>query len=189
MKTKSRTARRGLLAGGTWTIEHLKLIDAAPSPGSSADIHGHTASIAGSPARVLFTLARSGAPFSLFAAGLLGRDPAGDCIRAECSRLHIDTHHLGTTTRAATAFADAMTEQGSSRRTLFQSHGANALWTGNELHFSALNAKLFQLGTLPHLVALDQEDAAFGTRAAKLLATAHESGMKTSVHAGFHNGT
>ena len=74
-----------------------------------------------------------------------------------------------------------MTEQGHGRRTFFHARGANALWRGDDLDFKKINARIFHLGYLLLLDALDEPDARFGTKAARLLARAQAAGVKTSA--------
>jgi sugar/nucleoside kinase (ribokinase family) len=181
MKTNSSSSRRGLLAGGNWIVDQVKMIDALPHPERLANIRAQHTGTGGAPYNVLLNLARSGVHAPLFAAGLVGKDEAGAAILADCKKHKIDTKHLGVTSKAATSFTDVMTEQGSGRRTFFHSRGANALWTGDDLNFTRLKAKHFHLGYLLLLDALDAEDEKFGTKAAKLLAAATAAGMKTSV--------
>jgi sugar/nucleoside kinase (ribokinase family) len=74
-----------------------------------------------------------------------------------------------------------MTEQGHGRRTFFHARGANALWRGADLDFDRCPARIFHLGYLLLLDALDEPDSKFGTKAARLLAAAQQAGVKTSV--------
>jgi len=74
-----------------------------------------------------------------------------------------------------------MTELGSGRRTFFHARGANALWDGADLDFQKLNVRIFHLGYLLLLDALDKPDARLGTQAARLLARAQAAGVRTSV--------
>jgi sugar/nucleoside kinase (ribokinase family) len=74
-----------------------------------------------------------------------------------------------------------MTEQGHGRRTFFHARGANALWTAAGLDFKRSKARIFHLGYLLLLDALDEPDKTYGTKAARLLAEAHAAGLKTSV--------
>jgi sugar/nucleoside kinase (ribokinase family) len=74
-----------------------------------------------------------------------------------------------------------MTEQGDGRRTFFHARGANGLWNGQDLDFHRIKARIFHLGYLLLLDILDEPDAKFGTRAARLLAQAQAAGVKTSV--------
>jgi len=181
MKSKPSSTRRGLLAGGNWIIDHVKLIDALPQAGHLANIRAQHQGSGGAPYNVLLGLAQTGARFPLYGAGLVGKDAAGAAILADCKQHKIDTKHLGVTPKSPTSFTDVMTEAGSGRRTFFHSRGANALWAGDDLDLARLRAKHFHLGYLLLLDALDAEDAKFGTKAARLLASAVEAGMKTSV--------
>ena len=56
-----------------------------------------------------------------------------------------------------------MTERGNGRRTFFHARGANALWQGDDLDFKKLNARIFHLGYLLLLDALDEPDPRYGT--------------------------
>jgi len=181
MKAKPTPNRRGLLAGGTWMVDHVKLVDALPQPQRLASIRAVHTGPGGSPGNILTTLALSGAPFPLAGAGLVGKDDAGAAILANCKRRGIDTKHLASTPKATTAFTDVMTEATGGRRTFFHSRGANALWTGEDLDFTKHKAQWFHLGYLGLLDALDAPDGKFGTKAARLLAAAQAAGLKTSV--------
>jgi sugar/nucleoside kinase (ribokinase family) len=180
MKAQPSIKRRGLLAGGNWLIDHVKRIDALPQPECLANIRSTHQSGGGSPGNVLFSLAGCGVSFPLLAAGLVGKDAAGAWLQTECKRRKIDTKHLGATPAAATGFTDVMTEHGG-RRTFFHARGASALWTGDDLNFTKLKVKHFHLGHLMVLDALDAPDKTHGTKAAKLLASAVQAGVKTSV--------
>ena len=181
MKAQPSIKRRGLLAGGNWLIDHVKLIDALPQPECLANIRSTQQSGGGSPCNVLFSLAGCGVSFPLLAAGLVGKDAAGAWLLAECKRRKIDTKHLDATNVAATGCTDVMTEHASGRRTFFHYRGACALWTGDDLDFTKLKVKHFHLGHLMVMDALDAADKTYGTKAAKLLAAAVAAGVKTSV--------
>jgi sugar/nucleoside kinase (ribokinase family) len=182
MKTKpSAPARRGLLAGGNWIVDQVKIIDVWPQPEQLANILSQSQGTGGAPYNVLVDLARAGAPFPLWGAGLVGDDDLGRSILQTCRQYKINTQYLGKTQRAPTSYTDVMTEQKTGRRTFFHSRGANALWRGEDLDFRKIKARLFHLGYLLLLDALDQPDAKYGTRAARLLAEAQAAGLKTSV--------
>lgn len=181
MKNKLPPARRGLLAGGNWIIDQVKLIDVYPQPEQLGNIRGQSQGTGGAPYNVLIDLAKAGAPFPLFAAGLVGQDSLGRQILDDCRRHRIDARHLRVTPQAPTSYTDVMTEQCHGRRTFFHARGANALWRGDDLDFKQIPARLFHLGYLLLLDALDQPDRRFGTRAARLLASAQAAGLKTSV--------
>lgn len=181
MKAKPTLKRRGLLAGGNWLTDHVKMIDALPQPERLAQIRAHQQGGGGAPCNVLFSLAACGVSFPLYAAGLVGHDAPGNWLLAECKRRKIDTKNLGTTKDSATGFTDVMTEQPGGRRTFFHHQGASAKWTGEDLDFTKIKAKQFHLGHLLALAALDAPDRQFETKAARLLARAVEGGMVTSL--------
>jgi sugar/nucleoside kinase (ribokinase family) len=180
MKGKN-SSRRGLLAGGNWIIDQVKLVDLYPGREQLANIRGQSQGTGGAPYNVLLDLAKLGADFPLFGAGLVGKDALGELILEDCKRFRIDTRNLRATGEAATSYTDVMTEQENGRRTFFHYRGANSLWTGDEIDFRKSRAQIFHLGYLLLLDAMDAADARFGTKAARLLAAAQEAGLKTSV--------
>jgi sugar/nucleoside kinase (ribokinase family) len=117
----------------------------------------------------------------LSAAGLVGKDSLGDEIFTICERHKIDTRLLNATADAPTSYTDVMTELENGRRTFFHNRGANALWDGSEIKFARSKARIFHLGYLLLLDAIDAPDRVFGTHAARILSQAREAGLKTSV--------
>src|SRR5258707_11728819 len=181
MKTKSADNHHGLLAGGNWIIDQVKLIDVYPQPEQLGNIRGQSQGTGGAPYNVLISLAKSGVSFPLFGAGMVGQDSLGEQILAHCRELEIDVRHLSRSPKVPTSYTDVMTEQGGGRRTFFHARGANALWRGDDVDFSRAKPRIFHLGYLLLLDALDEPDNGFGTRAARLLARAQQAGVKTSV--------
>jgi sugar/nucleoside kinase (ribokinase family) len=181
MKARKAPSRRGILGGGNWIIDQVKLIDVYPQPESLANISAQSQGTGGAPFNVLVNLARLGVDFPLAAAGLVGKDALGEAILAECKKRKIDTKLLKTTAAAPTSYTDVMTEARGGRRTFFHMRGANAIWDGRDIDFSKTKAKIFHLGYLLLLDALDAPDKTHGTKAAALLARAQAAGLKTSV--------
>ena len=181
MKNNSANQHRGLLAGGNWIIDQVKMIDVYPQPEQLSNIRSQSQGTGGAPYNVLVDLAKSGAPFPLFGAGLVGKDALGQEILEACRQHQIDIRHLGATPKAPTSYTDVMTELGHGRRTFFHARGANALWQGAGLDFERTRPRIFHLGYLLLLDALDEPDAKFGTKAARLLAPAQRAGVKTCV--------
>lgn len=181
MSTKSTSSRRGVLAGGNWIIDQVKMIDVYPQRESLANIASQSTGTGGSPYNVLVDLAKLGVDFPLSAAGLVGKDALGEAIIKDCQNHKIDTRYLKMTQEAPTSYTDVMTERTGGKRTFFHLRGANALWKGADLDFSKTKARIFHLGYLLLLDALDEPDAKYGTKAARLLAAAQEAGLRTSV--------
>ncbi|HAV63030.1 MAG TPA: carbohydrate kinase family protein [Verrucomicrobiales bacterium] len=181
MKTKPKPARKGVLAGGNWIIDQVKVVDTFPQREALANIRSQHEGTGGAPFNVLLDLAALGAGIPLAGAGLVGRDAHGQSILDLCKRHKIDTRFLKTTAAAPTSYTDVMTEEKDGRRTFFHLRGANALWKGEDIDFAKSKAKIFHLGYLLLLDAMDAPDSKHGTKAARLLAAAQAAGLKTSV--------
>ncbi len=175
------TSRSGLLAAGNWIIDQVKIIDVYPQRDHLANIRSQSQGTGGSPYNLSIDLARLQAPFPLSAAGLVGQDDLGRVILQDCRHHGIDTRHLRATALAPTSYTDVMTEDKGGHRTFFHHRGANALWSGADLDFKKHKARIFHLGYLLLLDALDAPDPKFGTKAAALLHAAQQAGLKTSV--------
>lgn len=175
------TERRGILAGGNFIVDHVKLIDAWPEQDMLANIRSQTASNGGGPYNVLKDLAAMGAGYPLEAAGLVGKDADGDWILADCLAAGIDARQLHQTDEASTSYTDAMTVEATGRRTFFHQRGANALLGEDDFDFSATGARLFHLGYLMLLDEMDRLLPCGGTVATRVLGRAIEAGLETSV--------
>lgn len=186
---KAVRKRNGILAGGNWIIDQVKIIDAFPRQESLANIRRQSEGTGGSPYNILINLAKLGAGFPLQAAGLVGKDALGAAILKDCKTHKIDTRLMKSTAQAPTSYTDVMTEEGDGRRTFFHMRGANALWKGEGLEFTKNKAAIFHLGYLLLLDTLDEADKKFGTKAARLLAEAQAAGLKTSVDVVSENST
>src|SRR5579871_1532861 len=112
MKGKPANARAGLLAGGNWIIDQVKLVDVYPQREQLANIRSQYQGTGGAPYNVLLDLAKLGAPFPLFGAGFVGDDALGREILADCRKHKIDARQIHVTPKAPTSYTDVMTEIG-----------------------------------------------------------------------------
>ena len=175
------TPRNGIIAGGNWIVDAVKIIDVWPQQDTLANIFSTAKGSGGSPFNILVDLAMLGAQFPLSGSGLVGEDDNGRWILEFCAKHGIECSHIRKTTDAPTSFTDVMTVKDSGRRTFFHARGANALLDAPHFDFSKTDARIFHLGYLLLLDAMDKEDKKFGTKAAALLAAAQAAGLKTSV--------
>jgi sugar/nucleoside kinase (ribokinase family) len=175
------SSRTGLLAGGNWIVDAVKMIDVWPQQDALANIHSETRGTGGSPFNVLVDLAMMGCGFPLEAVGLVGNDAHGRFILNTCHELGIQTQALQITPDAPTSFTDVMTVASTGRRTFFHARGANALLDDPHFDFSKTNARMFHLGYLLLLDGMDKPCSEFGTVAARVLSRARQAGLKTSI--------
>ncbi len=175
------TNRKGILAGGNWIVDAVKMIDVWPQQDALANIHSVAKGTGGSPFNILVDMALLGAQFPLLAAGLVGDDDNGKWIEESCRANGIDTTGLLRSQTAPTSFTDVMTVRETGRRTFFHARGANAELGPEHFHFSTSQARIFHLGYLLLLDRLDGPSATHGTVAAEVLALAQAAGLKTSI--------
>src|SRR5260221_8255749 len=95
MKPRLPPPRRGLLAGGNWIMDQVKMIDVYPQRDQLANIRSQTRQgTGGAPYNVLIDLAHLGVNFPLLAAGLVGKDALGAAILKDCRQRKIDVRYL-----------------------------------------------------------------------------------------------
>lgn len=181
MNSEITGQRSGVLAGGNWIVDQVKIVDTYPAQDQLANIFSQSQGTGGSPFNILIDLAKLGAEFSLHACGMIGDDAPGEWIIEQCHQNGIRHDLISKEPNISTSYTDVMTVQATGRRTFFHQRGANAKWDGSELNFSQSNAKIFHLGYLLLLDEMDKQDPDFGTKGAKLLSRAQESGLKTSI--------
>jgi sugar/nucleoside kinase (ribokinase family) len=175
------SARSGILAGGNWIVDKLKVVDFYPQQDALANILSESEGNGGSPFNILIDLARMKAGIPLAGVGLVGRDRDGEWIETQCAAHEIDTTQLRGTDRAPTSYTDVMTVKSTGRRTFFHQRGANALLDVPNFDFTTTRARIFHLGYLLLLDRMDSPDAEFGTVAARVLNLAAQAGLKTSL--------
>ena len=110
MNQEAPQNRSGLLAGGNWIIDQVKMIDVYPKHEQLANIHGQSQGTGGSPYNVLLDLAKLGASFPLVGAGLVGQDALGEYILNDCRENGIDPAFISVSPGTSTSYTDVMTE-------------------------------------------------------------------------------
>ena len=173
--------RNGILAGGNYIIDYVKIIDGYFEENMLATILKETSSNGGGPYNVLKDLAAMKVDYPLEAVGLVGADANGDWILNDCREAGIDATQLRQTDRAPTSYTDAMTVASTGRRTFFHQRGANALLGESDFDFTQTSARIFHLGYLMLLDEMDREVADGGSIAARVLRAATEAGLLTCV--------
>lgn len=174
-------ARRGVACAGNWIVDHVKLIDAWPKPGNLANILDEARGTGGAPFNVLIDLARLSPGFPLEAVGLVGDDSDGEWIRGMVGRYAREGSLLGVHPQVPTSYTDVMTVQSTGARTFFHMRGANERFDVDDVRVEAIRSRVFHLGYLLLLTALDGPDPEHGTRAARLLAKCRAAGLITSI--------
>ncbi|RZM22101.1 MAG: hypothetical protein EOO88_30455, partial [Pedobacter sp.] len=86
--------RRGILVGGNWIIDQVKVVDAFPEEEKLVNILNEYSSNGGSAYNILKGLVKLNAGFPLDGVGLVGDDDRGTQIIQDCQDLGIDTSQI-----------------------------------------------------------------------------------------------
>ena len=173
--------RQGILAGGNFIVDYVKVIDRYPAPEMLASIADQSIANGGGPYNVLSDLARMDVGIPLEAVGLVGEDSNGRWILDDCRRSGIDTTQLHTTKDAATSYTDVMSVASTGQRTFFHQAGANARLGPEHFDFNNTQARVFHLAYLLLLDRLDQFDDSSRSQASRVLESATDAGLITAA--------
>jgi sugar/nucleoside kinase (ribokinase family) len=173
--------RRGILAGGNFIMDVVKMVDSWPSIESLANIHHQYNSNGGGAYNLLKNLSALEVDFPLEAVGLIGHDNNGEMIRKDCESCGIITHQLQSTSEAKTSYTDVMTTLSDGRRTFFHYRGANALLNRKHFQLEKSHTRIFHLAYMLLLDQLDSLDEHGISEASKLLEQAGKMGFMTSA--------
>lgn len=169
----------GVIAAGNFIVDSVNIVDEYPLQDELTIVRDQTRSNGGGPYNLLRGLAALGAKFPLQAVGLVGEDALADWIIRDCAAHGIATDMLAKATDVGTSWTEVMSVRSTGRRTFFHYPGANAKLDLNGIDFSLSNAKIFYLGYLTMLDALDASDADGRTMASHVLERAGKAGLIT----------
>src|ERR1700712_2203071 len=119
--------RKGILVGGNWIVDQVKVIDRYPSQQALSNILSECNSNGGSAYNIVMDLNKLQAPFPIEGVGLVGDDSRGNKIISDCTAFGINTSQLKTMEGVSTSYTDVMSVKSTGMRTFFHQRGANAL--------------------------------------------------------------
>jgi sugar/nucleoside kinase (ribokinase family) len=171
----------GIAVAGNMIVDILYPIVGNPKPGELTTItDGITRSSGGALCNVILDLAKLDPTLPLTAIGRLGEDKEGDYVLERLGRHgNIDTANVRR--EGMTSFTAVMADTVSKQRTFFHYRGANARFCEADIDWGSVRADFFHIGYILLLDALDEADAEYGTKMAKLLHSAQQHGTKTSI--------
>lgn len=177
------TDRAGVICAGNWIVDLIHEVDRWPNESELARIGLQTRGIGGGAANVIAALAKLDTGLGLTPMGAIGDDEQGAYIRAECQALGLPTASLVAKAGVPTAHTHVMSVAGQSR-TFFYQGGANDALGLDDFPlgtFAATSARIFYLGYLTLLGALDEPTSDGSTHAAQVLERAGQAGLITCV--------
>lgn len=173
--------RLGIAAGGNWIVDRVKRSDGIAGRGMLVNILSEALSTGGAPANVLADLARMRSPFPLWGVGMVGDDQDGRFILDSFRKLGVRVEHIKTSPKAPTSYTDVFNDGKSGDRAFYHQRGANALFAPRHVPVKGLSCRIFHLGYILLLDAMDRPDRNHGTVAARLLCALQKEGILTSV--------
>lgn len=173
--------RNGILVGGNWIIDRVKIVDSYPQEEKLSTILDEFSSNGGSAYNLLKDLYKMQVGFPLEGIGLLGDDDKGDAILNECRKMAIDMRQVRKIKEAGTSYTDVMSVLQTGKRTFFHNRGANKMLDLPDFNFELSNAKIFHLGYLLLLDKLDEINEEGITGSALVFKKAKEAGFITSA--------
>src|SRR6187402_103034 len=111
--------KNGILVGGNWIVDYVKLIDVFPEEEKLVNILSESSCNGGSAYNVIMDLWKLQANFPLSGVGLVGDDDRGNQIISHCQSLGINTTQICQTNKAHTSYTDVMSVRGTGKRTFF----------------------------------------------------------------------
>ena len=116
----------------------------------------------------------------LVASGFAGHDAEGDFVLEELGKY--PNINLSMVKRdGRTSFTAVMSNNQTKERTFFQHAGANAYYGEEHIDWNDLDVDIFHIGYILLLPHLDEPDAEYGTKMARLLHRVQKMGIKTSI--------
>lgn len=172
---------QGIVVAGDILVDIVNVLDKFPEKNMLANIISTVHAVGGCVPNTIIDLARIDSDIFLSAAGKVGNDENGRYVVSQMRKYGIDVSRVITDENSVTASDNVMTDSRTGERTFFYAKGANGCFDIDDIDISALDCKIFHIGYILLLDALDSEDKEYKTRMARLLDMVSKKGIKTSI--------
>jgi sugar/nucleoside kinase (ribokinase family) len=170
----------GIAIAGTIAVDEIKKIDKYPSKSELTAIQSVKKSIGGAVSNCSVSLAKIDPNLPIEVVALIGDDEKGRFLTSNFEKYkNINMQHLKI--MGNTPFTDVIQDHSDHSRTFFSYKGNSRLFDEKNIDFNNLKSKILHVAYILLLDSLDEEDSTYGTRMAKLLKTAQDFGIKTSI--------
>jgi len=174
-------ARKGICVAGNAIVDITYPIDVMPSSGQLVPITGGAIrTTGGALSNVIVDLAILDPTMPLKAIGRIGKDAEGELTKKVFGRYpNIDTS--GMIEEGTTSFTLVFSENITKQRTFFTFGGAGDSFSEADFNWDTIDSEILHIGYILLLKELDKTDDEYGTKMARLLASAKAHGLKTSI--------
>ena len=173
--------KKGIAVAGNMLVDTIYTINCYPKIGELALVEDKvTRSTGGALCNVIADLARLDEKLPLTALGVIGNDENGKFILESLAKYrNIDLSQI--VCEGTSSFSAVMSDLSTKQRTFFHAKGSNAIFSEKHIDWRGLTVSHLHIGYLLLLDELDKPDSEFGTKMARLLASAKKNGIKTSI--------
>jgi len=166
---------------GSMIADVIKTVPTWPDKGMLVPIKSIRRQVGGAVCNSGVDLKTLDPSLEVSAVGAVGADENGDFVVGSLEARGLDCSRVGRVKDVPTSFTDVMTVESTGERTFFNMHGADSALVPEDVDVAGLDCDLFHFGYLLLLDGMDAEDAEYGTKAARLLASVQAAGIKTSI--------
>lgn len=171
----------GIAVAGNMIVDMLYPVHGLPKPGELSTITANVSrSTGGALCNCIMDLAALDSALPLHALGRVGDDEAGTFI-LDKMRAYPNIVLDQVKREGVTSFTLVMADEITTQRTFYQCRGANAAFCEQDIDWDKLPCDLLHIGYILLLDALDEADSEYGTKMARLLHSAQQHGIKTSI--------
>ena len=173
--------KKGIAVAGSLVADIVYTVDRYPEIGALTKIQDPIINnTGGAVCNTAMVLAKLDSQLPITALGKVGKDEAAERIwEAFRHYPNIDVSQIGA--EGSTSFTLVIVDSASKQRSFFAYWGANEVFCEDDIDWDKFDAKIFHIGYILSLNALDEPDNQYGTKMARLLAHAKEHGLETSV--------
>ena len=170
----------GITVAGSLNADVFYEIDTYPSQGFLTNVHDISMNVGGT-GNIILDLAKLDSNLTVKVCAAIGEDERGrEAIDILSAYSNVNTENV-TVAGKQSAVCMVMNAADTKQRTFFYIPGTNDLFDINCIDFDKINTKIFHLEYLLLMKKVDSPDAEFGTHAARILKTAKDRGMLTSI--------
>ncbi|MCD8096923.1 MAG: carbohydrate kinase family protein [Lachnospiraceae bacterium] len=171
----------GIILAGNMIVDVTYPIERYPGESELTTVMGRARrSIGGLVCNVITDLAKMDSELPLQAIGMVGNDAEGDLMLEELGKMpNINLDQVRQT--GDSSITIVMNSMENKKRTFFQYRGNNSYFDESCIDWEKLQGDILHVGYILLLDALDQEDAEYGTKMARLLKHAQDHGLRTSI--------
>ncbi len=173
--------KKGIAVAGNMIVDQMYPVERFAKAGELTTIvRDMTRSIGGCLCNDIVDLAKLDPEMPLVALGRMGDDAEGQYVlETMAANGNIDLQYVKK--EGTTSYTLVISDEQTKQRTFYQCRGANAAFCEEDIPWDCLDVDLLHIGYILLLDALDEEDGEYGTKMAKLLHTAQQHGIKTSI--------